>query len=160
MESGPTLPISIVKITTILPKVESLAVSPSESPTVPNADTVSKSESIKIPGILVYEVPQLWEAVTTKDIKITNNKLSVTTEITFDTTSFGTVRLKRKTSSLPKERFFAKASRTPSVEVLIPPPHEPGDAPVNIKIIVIKSVGLESCVRFIVLYPAVLAVVD
>jgi len=93
-------------------------------------------------------------------MKITTSELAVTTAIPLDTRSQGIVLLDKKTTSLPKERSLMKASRTARVEVFIPPPHEPGDAPINIKIIMMKSVELENRVRSMVLNPVVLAVAD
>ena len=47
-----------------------------------------------------------------------------------------------------------------NVEVFIPPPVEPGDAPINIKKINIRSIGVPIIEKSTVLNPAVLAVID
>ena len=46
------------------------------------------------------------------------------------------------------------------VEVFIPPPVEPGEAPINIKKMNIKSIGVPIIEKSTVLKPAVLAVID
>ena len=47
-----------------------------------------------------------------------------------------------------------------NVEVFIPPPVDPGEAPINIKKINIKSIGVPIIEKSTVLKPAVLAVID
>ncbi len=54
----------------------------------------------------------------------------------------------------------APAKSTPSVQVFMPPPVEPGEAPINIRIMRKKSVGLARFCIGTVLKPAVRAVTD
>ena len=56
--------------------------------------------------------------------------------------------------------FHTIAAMTPKVQVLIPPPVEPGEAPINIKNTRTKRDGTVRLAMGRVLNPAVLAVTD
>jgi len=74
--------------------------------------------------------------------------------------SLGRVLLSILTSARPKKRFQAMKKRIVRLVVLTPPPQEPGEAPMNMRITKINRVALLSCQKFTVLNPAVLAVTD
>jgi hypothetical protein len=63
--------------------------------------------------------------------------------------SAGMVLLYTFTCSCPFSRFHIMSRRMAKLVVLIPPPVEPGDAPMNISIIIIKSVTGLSILKLI-----------
>jgi len=91
---------------------------------------------------------------------ITKVKQRVVIVSAFVIISGETLLLKRCTPSFPvKEDQIYKISK-PKVVVLIPPPVELGEAPINIKIIIKKRVAFCMLPIWIVLSPAVRAVTD
>ena len=74
--------------------------------------------------------------------------------------SRGIVRLNTCTSSRPRRRLHISRNRIPALVVLTPPPVEPGDAPTNIRRIIIRMVSLVSSPMSTVLKPAVRGVID
>ena len=70
------------------------------------------------------------------------------------------LRLKIVGSLCPVSQALIVKIKTINVEVLIPPPVDPGEAPMNIKNIIIKTVGKDKNLVDIVLKPAVRAVID
>ena len=76
------------------------------------------------------------------------------------TVSSGIVRLKRFTLDLLFSRFQVKSTSTARVVVLIPPPQEPGDAPINIRNRKNARVELFNDAMSTVLNPAVRQVTD
>ena len=76
------------------------------------------------------------------------------------TVSMGTLFLNRLTRRFLRTRLRVNAVISASVVVLTPPPHEPGDAPKNIKKIIMARVASLSDAISIVLKPAVRQVMD
>ena len=76
------------------------------------------------------------------------------------TVSWGMVRLKRFARSLPLYRLTAREISVARLVVFIPPPHEPGDAPINMRRMKMKQVALLRYVMGRVLNPAVRLVTD
>jgi hypothetical protein len=74
--------------------------------------------------------------------------------------SLGIVRLKIFTSSLPFNRFQIINKRRAALVVLIPPPVEPGEAPMNMRTMRRRSVALVKSPISTVLKPQVLGVMD
>ena len=74
--------------------------------------------------------------------------------------SRGICRLKTFTWCCPFIRFQIIRSRSVKLVVLIPPPVEPGEAPMNMRIIMTRIVGLVSWPMSTVLNPAVRGVID
>ena len=56
--------------------------------------------------------------------------------------------------------FIAEYIINVNVDVLIPPPVDPGEAPINIKNMKIMSIGVPIVEKLTVLKPAVLAVIE
>ena len=59
-------------------------------------------------------------------------------------TAWGMVRWKRVARPRPRQGATTRATSSPKLVVLIPPPVEPGEAPTNIRKIVKKSVSDET----------------
>ena len=76
------------------------------------------------------------------------------------TLSWGMVRLKRLARSRPLYRLKASENRIARFVVLIPPPHEPGEAPTNMRMMRMKRVALLRSINGSVLKPAVRLVTD
>ena len=94
-------------------------------------------------------------------VKINTITREVTsTVIAFCTTSDGIILLDISTFSLCLKPLTTVAHNTDSVVVLMPPPVEPGQAPININMIIKKSVAEENLEISQVLKPAVLEVID
>ncbi len=74
--------------------------------------------------------------------------------------SFGIVRFQMLTSSLPFHLLQIKSVRRVALVVLIPPPVEPGEAPMNMRTIIMRIVALVSWPMSTVLKPAVRGVTD
>jgi len=132
-----------------------------ERPTVPKAEVDSKSKSRKLPlekeskDNLLFSV--ICNTRLTKQTKI--NELTKTT-IVLSITYSGTLRLNIEVVTNPFILLFIKARRTTNVVTLIPPAVEPGQAPINIRIITKNNVALVSIPVSVVLKPAVLEVTD
>jgi hypothetical protein len=148
----PTLPINIEAMITILPIVDNWGVTPVLKPTVEKADTCSNNKSrlsclgsvtdkIKTPN-RIYAAAKL----------ITENALK--------SVSIGIVRLSIDIIFLPRIVDTTETAMSRKVIVFIPPPVEPGDAPINIRKIIIMSVGFCSLVKSTVLNPAVRVMTD
>ena len=78
----------------------------------------------------------------------------------FETVSSGMVRLKRLAECRPLIRSLRMATSTASDVVLMPPPHEPGLAPTNMRMMRMKRVATAREPMSSVLKPAVRAVID
>jgi hypothetical protein len=124
---GPTLPTNIVIIIVDLLTDVRSDVIPVESPTVPKADTTSKSIFIK----LVFSDKVRVNIITA--IRIKDKK---TIAFAFEYIDTEIALLKRTLCFFPLILENIYESTTTKVDVLIPPPVEPGDAPININIIV------------------------
>jgi hypothetical protein len=68
--------------------------------------------------------------------------------------------LKTLTVVFPLIRFFTSEKSTNKVVVLIPPPHEPGDAPMNMRRMRIDAALSLNIEKSTVLNPAVRLVID
>lgn len=108
-----------------------------ESPTVPKAEVVSKRYVRKQP----LAGCEVGHAISLKSMSMwmvsTVNTESIYREILRMTTSEGMVRLKTCTYGLPRNLFQTRAVSTARVLVLIPPPVDPGEAPINIRRMII-----------------------
>lgn len=81
-------------------------------------------------------------------------------EMERETVSWGMVRLNTCTRSLPLYRLTARETSVARLVVFIPPPHEPGEAPMNMRIMRMKHVALLRLTMGMVLNPAVRLVID
>ena len=145
---GPTLPVNIVKIIINLPVVEREGVMPRVSPTVPNADIDSNNIGMNSKGSVI----QSKVVVTTTVPKDSN----IITKARFKKSS-GRVFLKTFISSCPFKTLLINKKAVAKVVVLIPPPVDPGDAPINISEMSKNWDASVIELIFIVLNPAVLA---
>jgi hypothetical protein len=145
---GPTLPINISKIKIIFPaglKVDVFAIL---SPTVLNADTDSNN---RCTGFLSgSETKRQKNPITITSIErkmIARTLLIVPEPISL----FPITRLCR-----PLILLYADLKATANVVVFIPPPVDPGEAPIHIRNIIRKMVGYPQSVMSTILKPAVL----
>ncbi len=137
----------MVKMITILPKLLSFGVMPRESPTVLNAEKTSKIASFMLAtGCVSRRI---------KEEKKMTHMAKVMTVKAFMTDSMVRVLRKRLTESLAVIFDFKNPSITPIVLVLIPPPVEPEEAPINISIIKSRTAEKLKEFRSMVLNPAV-----
>ena len=131
-EMMPIRPISITKMmTTRLNGCISLTV-PVGSPTVENIDTASKNI-----------LPSGISSVRHRNIVVRKTTLALTKKMLSARKMIigGTVRSKMTTSSRPRIKDQIAAKITAIVVVLMPPPVEAGEPPINIKNIMKSSVG-------------------
>ena len=119
----PILPMNMTIESNILDKSERLGVMPRDKPTVPKADTTSN----KVSRILKSSVSKR-EKVKRK-IRMQEEKKI---RILFLITSSDTVLLKRLMVFFPFKVARILRIKTKKVVVFIPPPVEPGEAPMNI----------------------------
>src|SRR4030043_732274 len=132
MVRAPNLPKNINKITVILPPTERNGVTPLDNPTVPKAETASNNKSKK------GEFSKKVKSSTQKKIKnIEKIKITIARFNTVKGISF----LNSSILFLPRITDQTPAKRTARVVVLIPPPVEPGEAPINIKNRIKKELG-------------------
>lgn len=147
--SGPILPIYIRSIIRNFPAIVKWGVIPVDNPTVPKAETASNSKERK----------DLSSNISKRRKRKENAIVALTTRArALYTTELGMVLLKVSMSSLPLKMLFRERRRIANVEVFIPPPVEPGEAPMNIRKIIIVRVTVEREDMDIVLKPAVLGV--
>jgi len=134
-------------IINVFPIIDKYFVIPSDKPTVPNAETVSKKQSKKL-------------CVSDNKIRYKNTPIIVadriTIAITFKMSSFFSVLLPTSVLFLELKVLQHTAIKTPKEVVLIPPPVDPGDAPINISGIRKNKVPALKIVRSILLNPHVL----
>jgi len=157
---GPSRPRSIMAIMVSLPTELRLLVTPIESPTVPKADTVSKRYSRNKPRLSAWVTSPSWVMRRTIVTIVTAEAEAKIMEMDRATVSWGIVRLKRFARSLPLYRLTAREISVARLVVFIPPPHEPGDAPINMRRMKMKQVALLRYVMGRVLNPAVRLVTD
>lgn len=147
-----TRPINIVIISTTLLAELNCAVMPLLSPTVLYADThsnvilnrllpASKIEMLRI----AIEITNIERIIIAKALLIVVVDIS---RLYISKRDFPLTTLRILSTAIAKEL------------VLIPPPVEPGEAPIHIKNIKIKTVGMLSAEVSTVLKPAVLVVTD
>lgn len=134
------------------PKSVNSEVIPRESPTVENALITSKNIGIKPICLSLYNKIKIKKLMVIKEIS--DSAVERTTKLP------GIFRLNKRTSEFPLKVVVIDLINKAKVVVLIPPPVDPGDAPMNInKQIKYKVVG-PSCDISTELKPAVLAVTD
>ena len=145
MTRGPILPINIVIVIIILPSIERYGVIPVESPTVPKADITSNIILANGPGTFDPPVKSLYFSVIERVIVITTtiSKAIEKIPIASCTILVGMVLLKIVTFWDPLIIAQEVMIIIINVQVLIPPPVDPGDAPINIRNIVRSTLGLE-----------------
>ncbi len=147
MVRGPSLPIYIIKIETILDPVERSGVMPVERPTVANALVISNRILVRlIPGSKI-EIKS--------DEAIMADKARNAITAAFLNASFG-IAYRNAFSFLFVAAENMPLKMTKNVVVFIPPPVDPGEAPMNIKIITAKRPAFEKPSRENVAKPAVL----
>jgi len=146
MVSGPILPTYIKMVIKNLPVWLSRGVIPVESPTVPKAEKASNIILSNGKGSTIRSRNN------TKKIRVAERVISeVASRMLVD----GILRLQMLKSLLPFKRDVMDSTSTAKVVVFIPPPVDPGDAPINISARVISiEAGLRLPVS-IVLNPAV-----
>src|SRR5699024_3533618 len=108
---------------------------PVESPTVPNADTSSKSRCTKLHSGSVMQsrkVPAHTSSTERSEIVQA-----------FERASEGMLRRKAPICFLVN-RLLTCCIKTKKVLVLIPPPVDPGEAPINIRIINVNNPAFEN----------------
>jgi len=146
MAIGPTRPIIIKVVINNFPIMLKLEVIPADNPTVPNAEVASKSIFIKLKFSVIVRIRV-----------ITNVEVSATNICAFDLSTLKRliVRLKIETAFLPLSEAIEESILAANDVVLIPPPVLPGDAPINIRIIITNKLALDIIVISIVLKPTV-----
>jgi hypothetical protein len=124
----------IIKITSA--NGPEIAVIPIVNPTVPNADVTSYSVDIIL---ILNTLPILWVGFSTFGVYITNTaqtntrtKLTKNTKNELATVFLGMFRLNNEMFVLPRIVDINVAKITARVVVLIPPPVDEGEAPINI----------------------------
>lgn len=158
MVNAPTRPINILNIMITFPESVNELVIPVERPTVENDETTSNKRDIN---------PNCgWHRIADSVIQSRSNEMRIpviknkSTENARRISSFGIVLLNRETflSSRIVETIAAKIKA--NVEVLIPPPVEPDDAPINIRKINTRRAGILINDKSSVLNPAVRELTD
>ena len=146
--NGPSLPKNIVNTKINLLKSWRCGVIPVDNPTVPKAETTSKSTCarLRLGSIMLIKKVFMHTRAMASDV-ITKALMIL---------SVGIFLLKA-VQLLLVERAYTLLKIVKVVVVLIPPPVEPGEAPINISIISTKSPALVNVPRGYVLKPAVLA---
>ena len=134
---------------TNLPIVDNSDVSPAESPTVPNAETTSKTIAINDPFSVIVKI-----RIAIK----TNKKLIMVRVKALKIALFFILRPNKDTSSPPFKIVIVVKSKIINVLSLIPLPVEALPAPTNISSTVNIMAGTVSAVISIELKPAVLGV--
>ena len=132
--------------------MDRLGVIPVESPTVENAETVSNAIGIRplLPS-LILRINIAIKMVDAEKRKMEKALLRSSAEI---------VLLPISILFCPLIVLIAEYIINVNVDVLIPPPVDPGDAPINIKNMKIMSIGVLIIEKSTVLKPAVLAVIE
>ena len=144
----PTLPANMVKIKISLLATDKSGVMPVESPTVPNADTSSNNSWIKLySGSKMHRrnVPIQTSSMERSDIMKA-----------LETASPAMLRRNAPICFLVN-KHLTSCIRTKKVLVLMPPPVDPGEAPINIRIININNPALVNSPMGYVEKPAVRA---
>ena len=132
-----------------------------ESPTVPKAETVSNRYSTKKWRLCSGgTAPSPLKNRRTEVIRTTEKPDAKMMAIVRPMISRGTRRLKTFTWDRPFIRFQIIRSSSAKLVVLIPPPVEPGEAPMNMRMIITRTVGLVSRPMSTVLNPAVRGEID
>ena len=152
MVNGPNLPKNIIIVSTALPKTLKYGVMPRLKPTVPNA---LKDSNIKDSRAMFGSKIVNKKVIDT--IQITEIRITAKARLA---TSLAILLPAKFISSVPFIMPIKDNIMMPNVVVLIPPAVEPGEPPINIKIMVMKRVGIVKPFKSNVLYPAVLGVTE
>jgi len=149
--SGPIRPRNIVIIITIFEAIDSDEVMPVESPTVAEAETTSKNICIDVK-------PVSKNMIAVVERKVMPRKRTKIASALF-TISLGMVLLETSTWFFSLIIVLMLINMTAKVVVLIPPPVEPGEAPINMSNIMKSMVAGLNLDMSTELKPAVLVVV-
>ena len=154
----PALPINIAIMSTYFPAVLTSGVKPVDKPTVLAADTCSKIISIK------SKRPEANKSASVMAKAKMPTRLPIAKKIkmeyAFITVSLGMLLLKSSVRFFPCIVATTEAHITANVEVLMPPPAEPEDAPTNIKNKKMISTGRLMAEVSTTLNPALRVVID
>ena len=148
MVMAPSLPVNIKKIKIHRAAMPSPGVMPVDSPAVLKADTVSKKSCMKVSSGSATHIRK----VPTQTIRAEQ----ITIMDALDTFSFGILLRNAPTGRL-ENSLRTDCSNTNIVLVFTPPPVEPEDAPMNMRIQITNSPPLLKLPREQVENPAVLA---
>lgn len=143
----PTLPTNMLAAKISLPESLSCGVIPKLNPTVLNAEKLSKARSVKFILRSVMLKPNTVNPSANRDRKIIAEALLIE--------SIPISLPKASTLSWPFVRLKKFRIPTANVEVFIPPPVEPGDAPIHIRNIINIIAGKDKSPMSIELKPAV-----
>ncbi len=158
---GPTRPANIIRTMASFCISPSFGVTPIERPTVPKAETVSKRYSTKRWRLCDRrQIPLAAQKRSTEVIRQIEKADAKMIVIVRPRISRGICRFITFTWWLPFIRFQIISSRSVKLVVLIPPPVDPGEAPMNIRIIMTRIVVLARLPMSTVLKPAVRGVID
>ena len=145
-------------MSTYFPAVLTSVVKPVDKPTVLAADTCSKIISIKSKRPEANNLASVMaKAKMPKRLPIAKN---IKMEYAFITVSLGMLLLKSSVRFFPCIVATTEAHITANVEVLMPPPAEPEDAPTNIKNKKMISTGRLMAEVSTTLNPALRVVID
>src|SRR5690606_1421540 len=147
--SIPTLPANIQQVRITLPASLRWGVMPALSPQVAYAEKLSKAmaQSPWLPSVI--DKATMVKPMVKKESKIIANALLTESPDTF--------RPKISRLSLPFARLIMLRTAIANVVVLIPPPVDPGEAPIHIRNIMTSRVGKDWPAVFETLKPAVRA---
>ena len=120
---APILPVYITRIMTSLPATDSPGVIPVDSPTVPNAEITSNKSWIKVQSGSRIHIRNVAMQTTPRDRIVTRYALERFS---------GEMFLRKELRGRFTKILLAACTSTKKVLVLIPPPVDPGDAPMNI----------------------------
>ncbi|MNG03990.1 hypothetical protein D3C84_870940 [compost metagenome] len=134
-----------------MPKSDSVGVIPVDKPTVPNAEVASNSNR-RNSRSSVAESSIVTVMTSSSEIIVMVNALKIR--------SRARRYLNSTISSLPRIIAMTAPISVVNVVVLMPPPVEPGDAPINIRMTMKKIVACRMTPISIVLAPAVRGVTD
>ena len=149
-------PMYIQKIRAIFPQKCTTEVTPTLTPVVAKAETVSNRASRSVKVAASVTGPAKTTVVAIGIISKAKNIMANARNITFAATR----RLRIIGSSLPRITLRAVVIKTAAVVTLIPPPVEPGAAPINMSKIHTIFVISRMAAMSTVLNPAVRMVVD
>lgn len=147
--NGPTRPMNIIIIITDFPRVDSSGVNPIDKPTVPKADTTSKTMSKNGAGSVIVKI---------NTVNSTNKKLMTIIAKALKIVFILIVRLNTTVSLFPLRKVMVAKIMTMKVVSLIPLPVDALPAPMNIRTMIKRREGGVIWAISIVLNPAVLGV--
>ena len=149
-DAGPILPINMHKIIIIFPHKFKVGVIPRDNPTVPRALVTSNRHFNK----------SFWFVFINREVAIEIiDEYRKKREKAFKIIKLLTFLLNRITLSDPLITLKQAVKMRKKVVVFIPPPVDPGEAPITMRIINIKIVSIDKDEILTVLKPAVLGVI-